>query len=159
MNQAKRPVSARGPLNIDGISRPVQNITSPNSKNIAKKFKKYLLLRRTVLLTIVILVLVVIGIVAKPKLTPHRDDLNNVTTVQRLVGKHYLLPPNETPALATVTDRAKLTTKFLQKAQNGDKILIYQQASRVIIYRPGIDRIIDVGPVQIAPLSPSEQTK
>jgi len=70
-----------------------------------------------------------------------------------------VLPIDETPALATVTDKAKLTTKFLQKAENGDKILIYQKAGRVIIYRPSIDRIIDVGPVQIAPLSPSEQAK
>ncbi len=79
-------------------------------------------------------------------------DLNNVAVVERLVGKHFLLPDNEVPALATVTDSSKITTKFLQKAKDGDKILIYQKNGRVIIYRPSIDRIVDVGPVQIGQL-------
>jgi len=65
------------------------------------------------------------------------------------VSKHYLLPTNETPALATVTDTKKLTTPFLKNAKDGDEILIYQKNQIAIIYRPSIDRIIAVGPVTI----------
>lgn len=70
-----------------------------------------------------------------------------------MVQKHYLLPVNEQPALATITDPSKLTTKFLKNTRQGDKLLIYQKASKVIIYRPSIDRVVDVGPVQISNIS------
>jgi hypothetical protein len=60
-----------------------------------------------------------------------------------------MLPTNEAPLLATVTDKSSLKTPFLQEADNNDKILIYEKAKRVIIYRPSLDRIIDVGPVEL----------
>jgi hypothetical protein len=75
--------------------------------------------------------------------------------VQTEVSRHYLLPSNEVPALATVTDKAKLTTAFFQGSENGDKILIYQKNHFAIIYRPRIDRVVNVGPVQID--APSKQ--
>jgi hypothetical protein len=77
-------------------------------------------------------------------------NLDDVTTVEKLVGRHYVLP-DETPALATVTDKSKLNTDFLKSAQNGDKILIYQKAQKAFIYRPSIDKLIEVGPISIAP--------
>lgn len=78
-----------------------------------------------------------------------REDLTNVDVVKARVARHYVLPSNEQPALATITDRNKLTSAFLKKAQNGDKVLIYQTNQIAIIYRPSIDRIIAVGPVAI----------
>lgn len=77
-------------------------------------------------------------------------DLNNVSVVQSRVARHMVLPKDKVPALATVTDKRKLTTKFLQQAENGDKLLIYDTEQKVIIYRPSIDKIIDVGPVTLA---------
>lgn len=76
-------------------------------------------------------------------------DLNKVSVITARVNKHYVLPTDEQPALATVTNKNKLTSAFLKKAENGDKVLIYQKNSIAIIYRPSIDRIIAVGPVQI----------
>jgi hypothetical protein len=78
--------------------------------------------------------------------------------IEQEVGRHYLLPTNEQPVLATVTDRTQVTTPFLKQAQDGDKILIYPTAKVVIIYRPSIDRIVAVGPVEIAPLSTNSNT-
>jgi hypothetical protein len=65
------------------------------------------------------------------------------------VSKHYLLPKDELPALATVTNKDKLTTELFKQSENGDKILIYQKNKLAIIYRPGKDRIVAVGPVSI----------
>jgi hypothetical protein len=76
-------------------------------------------------------------------------DLNNVDTVMELVAKHYRLPTDEKPALATVTDNKKVQSSFRGKVQNGDKILIYQTNQQAIVYRPTIDRIVDVEPVSI----------
>lgn len=76
-------------------------------------------------------------------------DLNDVTYVIGRVSRHMVLPSDEMPALLTVTDNAKLTSSFLKQAKNGDKVLVYQTNKKAILYRPGTDRIIDVGPVAI----------
>lgn len=69
--------------------------------------------------------------------------------VESKVSRHYLLPTSEIPALATVTNKNKLSTPFLKNSQDGDEILIYQNNHIAIIYRPRIDRIVAVGPVSI----------
>lgn len=84
---------------------------------------------------------------------PKQSDLTDVKVVTGLVSKHVVLPSNEAPALLTVTDASKLTTDFLKQASNGDKVLIYQENKKAIIYRPSIDRIIDIGPVVIDSVS------
>ncbi len=76
-------------------------------------------------------------------------DNGSVEEVTASVARHMLLPEDEVPALLTVTDPAKISTKFLKQCQVDDKVLIYQQNKKVIIYRPNIDRIIDVGPVVV----------
>ena len=72
-----------------------------------------------------------------------------LSTVESAVSKHYLLPTDEEPALATVTDMRKLSTPLFKQAHDGDKILIYQKNEIAIVYRPSIDRVVAVGPVSI----------
>ena len=78
-----------------------------------------------------------------------QKDLGNVNIIEDMVSRHMILPANEVPALVTVTDPSKLTTDFLKNTAVGDKVLIYQKNQRAIIYRPSVDRIIDIGPVVI----------
>ncbi len=83
--------------------------------------------------------------------TPQRDRTGEagLNDVRQKVGRHYLLPSDEVPALATVTDKSKLATPFFKHAINGDKILVYQKNKLAIIYRPSIDKLIEVGPVTL----------
>lgn len=64
---------------------------------------------------------------------------------------HYLdLPTDETPTLATVIDKDKLKDQpFFFKAINGDKALIYTKNKQVILYRPSVNRVINIAPLTI----------
>lgn len=56
--------------------------------------------------------------------------------------------PDEKPTIITVTDREKLQDQeFFKKAQNGDKVVIFESIRRIILYRPSLQKIIDVAPL------------
>lgn len=63
---------------------------------------------------------------------------------------HLMVLPDEAPTLATVTDVDKLKDQdFFQNAQNGDKVLIFKNARKAILYRPLVNKIIEVGPIRL----------
>lgn len=75
------------------------------------------------------------------------------------VSKHALLPTNEQPTVATVTDVSKLAgQEFFANAQTGDKVLVYTKARKAILYRPSIDKIVEMAPLNTeAPVSQPQQ--
>lgn len=73
------------------------------------------------------------------------------------VGKLVVLPENEQPTVATVTDPSKLEGQaFFTSAQTGDKVLIYATAKKAILYRPSQNKIIEVAPVKLDDLDGGE---
>jgi hypothetical protein len=101
------------------------------------------------LLALAIVIVLVGGGIAFVKLHHTSQDLSDVKIVMSKVSKHYLLPTNETPALATVTDDQKVQNGFKGKVKDGDKILIYENNKIALVYRPSIDRVVDVEPVTV----------
>jgi hypothetical protein len=72
--------------------------------------------------------------------------------VERLVEKiaKVVELPQEVPTIATVSDASKLKDQqFFKKAQNGDKVLIYQNAKKAILYRPSTGKIVEFGPINL----------
>ena len=64
------------------------------------------------------------------------------------VGKLIVLPEGEKATVAKVLDPSGLKDQlFFLQAQKGDQVLIYYQAKKAILYRPSINKIIEVGPV------------
>lgn len=70
------------------------------------------------------------------------------------VGKHILLPQDETPTIATVTDPNKLTDQpFFAHAKSGDKVLVYTKAKKAYLYNPSADVIVEVAPLNLGSTS------
>lgn len=70
------------------------------------------------------------------------------TVVQ--VGKLMELPTGEIPTIATVSDVNKLKNQpFFSKARNDDKVLVFTQAKEAILYRPSINKIIEVASINL----------
>jgi hypothetical protein len=63
------------------------------------------------------------------------------------VASKVVVPQDETPAISTVVDAAKIDQEFLRGTKKGDKILLYFQARRAIVYRPSTGQVINTGPL------------
>ena len=74
------------------------------------------------------------------------------------VGSLFLLP-NEEAEVATVTDVSKLreTEDFFDVAQNGDKLLVFKKAKKVVLYRPSEKKVVDSAPL-LGDQSPNPST-
>lgn len=66
------------------------------------------------------------------------------------VSKLMVLPAKEEPIVVTVLDKNKLKDQdFFKKAENGDKVIVYSVSKQAILYRPSINKIIQVAPLNL----------
>lgn len=66
------------------------------------------------------------------------------------VGQFIILPEGEQPTVATVNEVDKLQGQpFFANARNGDKVLVYAQAKKAILYRPSEKKIVEVAPINL----------
>lgn len=87
--------------------------------------------------------------------SPRVADAKEMAELKERVGSFFMLPEGEEPTLATVTDREKLADQpFFQRAENGDKVLIYSASGRAILYRPSTQKIVDVTSVNVSQPEP-----
>lgn len=83
-------------------------------------------------------------VVKNPELIAKQETAWVLERVNKLID----LPQDETPTVATVLDKEKLKDQdFFKKAVNGDKLIIYMNAKKAVLYRPNINKIIEVAPV------------
>ncbi len=74
----------------------------------------------------------------------------SVTKLLQEVGRLIILPDNESPTVATVSDLSKLKNQvFFEHAKVGDKVLIYTNAKKAILYSPSEHKIVEVAPLNI----------
>jgi hypothetical protein len=53
--------------------------------------------------------------------------------------------PGEKPTIGTITDKNKVKTKpFFRLAENGDKIILFSQNKKIILFRPSTNKIINI---------------
>ncbi len=100
---------------------------------------------------IILGVILILGLTAgyfyRQKLVTNNSAEEQTKQIVTEVGKLMLLPEGA-PTIATVTDKSKLQDqKFFINAENGDRVLIYSASSKAILYRPKINKIIEVASI------------
>ncbi len=67
------------------------------------------------------------------------------------VSKVYALPQGETPVVGKVSDKEAIKKQYpiLDTVENGDYLLIYQEAKKAILYRPSTKQVIKEIPVSV----------
>ncbi len=82
---------------------------------------------------------------------PQKAAIENEEDAEKLIAKVnrlIVMPEEDVPSIATVNDLEKLKGQaFFAKAKVGDKVLIYSQSQKAILYREGEDRIIEIAPI------------
>ena len=87
---------------------------------------------------------------AAVKENPQQLAQEEATAVVERVGKLIVLPEGEQPTVATVTDPERLRDQpFFAKAKRGDKVLIYTNAKKAILYDPVGNKIVEAAPLNI----------
>lgn len=77
-----------------------------------------------------------------------KETISDVAKIVAEVGKLIKLPEGEVPSIATISDIAKLKEQpFFQNGKNGNILLVYNKASKAILYDPVEKRVIEVAPL------------
>jgi len=117
--------------------------------------KRFLNLSNAGLVVIVVLAVLFLGTLGttyyfyqKSHSVVVKDPQKELEQTIKMVGKHLVLPTNEIPTMATVSDPEKLKDQpFFANAKKGDKVLIYANSQKAILYDPEADRIVEVAPI------------
>jgi hypothetical protein len=114
--------------------------------------KKKLLL--PILVGVLIIVLGAAGYlymeVTKLKEDPQAAARKEAEELVSVVGKIIILPADELPTVATVSDPTKLADQaFFAKAKVGDKVLLYATARKAYLYDPKANKILEVAPINL----------
>src|SRR6185295_10118841 len=81
---------------------------------------------------------------------PNKITEGEIEKVVAKVSKLILLPEDEKPTLATVTDPGPLRDQpFFAKAKSGDQVLLYAGARKAILYDPVANKIVEVASLNL----------
>lgn len=81
---------------------------------------------------------------------------HKLQTMTEQVSKSIPLPKDESPVVATVTDKNLLPKEtFFSQAQDGDKILMYQKHKLAILYRPSMGVVITEATLDFRDVTPT----
>jgi hypothetical protein len=84
------------------------------------------------------------------KTNPNQSNIEETQAVADKVSKLMFVPTNEQPTLATVSDPAQLKNQpFFAHAKIGDKVLVYPNSGKVILYDPVINKIVEVATINL----------
>ena len=87
---------------------------------------------------------------ANLKNNPQKIAQEEATDLVNRLGKLIVLPEGEQPTVATVNDLGPLKSQpFFAKAKLGDKVFIFTQSKKAILYDPISNKIVEIAPLNI----------
>lgn len=118
-----------------------------------EKIKSLCTVRNSIIALVVLLTLALVGMAyfyqkanTNPQEVAQKELQSTITAVEKLM----VLPTDETPTMASVTDPEKLRSQsFFTNAQKGDQVLVYSISRKAILYRPSLNKIIEIAPVNM----------
>jgi hypothetical protein len=118
--------------------------------------------KKIIILILAVLVLILAGTTyyflnqyIQYKKDPQKAVREETRELINKVSKLIVLPEGEEPTIATVTDPDRLRDQpFFARAKRGDKVLIYTNARKAILYDPQENRIVEVAPINIGTTPP-----
>ena len=112
----------------------------------AKIIKAKKLLTRPRNKLILVILFIAVGLLFNRYVIKGSSENKDLSLAKTKVGKLILLPTNEEPTLAEVTDNKTIKDVVLAKSsKNGDQILFYTKSRLVVVYRPSINKIVLAG--------------
>lgn len=95
---------------------------------------------------ILVILFIAVGLLFNRYVIKGSSENKDLSLAKTKVGKLMLLPTNEEPTLAEVTDNKTIKDAVLAKSsKNGDQILFYTKSRLVVVYRPSINKIVLAG--------------
>lgn len=119
------------------------------SRGTEKPSRSYKRILRNIFYTLLlIVVLPIIGFGGYTMFQQYENGKDTSKSVIEEVGKLVALPVGEEPTVATISDLTPLQDQpFFKDARIGDKVIIYKEAKKAILYRPVQKKIITVAPL------------
>ena len=82
---------------------------------------------------------------------PNLEVQKETEALVSALGKLMELPQDETPTIATISNKEKLNGQpFFAAGENGDKLFTYTKAMKAVLYRPKTNKIINVAPIVVS---------
>ncbi|MDR1196982.1 MAG: hypothetical protein LBL08_01780 [Candidatus Nomurabacteria bacterium] len=122
------------------------------NKSVKPKRSKLRVILVVLAATVIVALAATVVILWQQNATLRNTDQAVAEQAQQLKDKVGLLMeiPDETPVIATVSDVEKLREQpFFQKAEDGDKVLIFSAEKKAVIYRESTNKIINSGPIAV----------
>ena len=88
---------------------------------------------------------------ATAQVEANADPNSQIEALVAEVGRLVILP-DEKPTVGTVQDKEQLRSQpFFANAENGDRVLIFANAHKALLYRPSTQKIIEIAPFDYSP--------
>lgn len=127
---------------------------------MTKQSNRHIFQNRTTIITIACAAVAIAGLVVVLVLVSRNFSQSNGSSeqlqqvVEEQTGKlteevgEIMTLPEGTPVLMTISDKSQLTDEIFKDAENGDKILVYEDAGVLVVYRESTKEIIATGKVK-----------
>ncbi len=122
--------------------------------------------KNNLILTIIIIIAIA-GFVLYQNQTQKNNLINSpksatsqreIESLIRKVGELIILPDEE-PAIATVIAEDKLKDKpFFADVKNGDKVLFFSKSRKAVLYRPSVNKVVNVAVISQEVLHQASQS-